>query len=302
MANSKSHVSILAVPFDLGASQRGTTQGPKAILNAGLENKLHSLQIKHTLQELQFPPFIEESKSESPTLKHLNENVIVHSKLAEEVYHLSKSGVFPLILGGDHSIAIGTVSGLRKHHRNLGIIWMDAHSDLNSPHTTPSGNIHGMSLAVNLGIGDPKLTSIGGMKSSLHPKNVVIVGARSLDQGERDLIRKEGITCYTMHDIDKLGMARVMDEAIRISSSGTDGVHLSFDIDSIEPQIAPATGTPVPGGLSYREAHLAMEMLHESSILTSAEIVENNPLFDDNHRSSKLLVDLIGSMLGERIL
>lgn len=302
MKNPNTPVSILTVPFDLGASQRGTRQGPEAILKAGLVNKLHALQMKHTLQEIHFPPFIEESNSSSPLLKHLNENILVHSKLADEVYRLSKNGAFPLILGGDHSIAIGTISGLRKHHQSLGIIWMDAHSDLNTPLTTPSGNIHGMSLAVNLGMGDPKLTSIGGNKSSINPKNVVIVGARSIDYGEREFIRREGITCYTMHDIDKLGMAYVMQEAIRISSSGTDGVHLSFDIDSMDPQIAPATGTPVPGGLSYREVHLAMEMLYESSILTSAEIVENNPLFDDHERSSELLVGLIGSLLGERIL
>lgn len=302
MVNRKTPISILAVPFDLGASQRGTNQGPDAILKAGLVNKLHALQIEHTLQELPFPSFIKESNSSSPTLKNLHENIMVHSKLADEVYRLSTSGVFPLILGGDHSIAIGTISGLRKQHRNLGVIWMDAHSDLNTPLTSPSGNIHGMSLAVNLGMGDPKLTSIGGKKSSIHPKNVVIIGARSLDHGEKELIRKEGITCYTMHDIDKLGMARVMEEAIRISSSGTDGVHLSFDIDIIDPQIAPATGTPVPGGINYREVHLAMEMLYESGILTSAEIVENNPLFDNYGRSSELLVGLIGSLLGERIL
>ncbi|WP_211748522.1 arginase [Paenibacillus sp. Marseille-Q4541] len=301
MANSKIPVSILTVPFDLGASQRGTKQGPKAILDAGLVNKLNALHIHHTVNELQIPPSMQE-KTDFPKLKNLNENMSVHSKLADEVYHLTTNGGFPLILGGDHSIAIGTVSGLRKQHSNLGIIWMDAHSDLNTPDTTPSGNIHGMSLAVSLGMGDPRLTSIGGKKSTINPKNVVIVGARSLDQGERDLIRKEGITCYTMHDIDRLGMARVMEEAIRISSSGTDGVHLSFDIDSIEPQIAPGTGTPVPGGLSYREAHLAMEMLHESNILTSAEMVENNPLFDEDNKSSHLIVGLIGSLLGERIL
>lgn len=301
MANSKRRVSILSVPFDLGASQQGTIQGPRAIIEAGLVGKLNELHIPHTLHELQIPPSIQEN-IDPPLLKNLTTHKMVHSILADEVYRFSADGSYPLILGGDHSIAIGTISGLRKHYRNLGIIWIDAHSDLNTPDTTPSGNIHGMSLAVNLGMGDTGLTAIGGNKSVIRPKNVVIVGARSLDPGERELIRNEGITCFTMHDIDKLGMAQVMEKAIRIASLDTDGVHLSFDIDSIDPQIAPATGTPVPGGLSYREAHLAMEMLYESNILTSTEIVENNPLFDKDHMSSQLLVGLIGSLLGERIL
>lgn len=241
-------------------------------------------------------------EAHNPQLKHVQEVLSINELLAARVYALAETGVFPLVLGGDHSIAIGTLAGLTRHHRNLGVIWLDAHSDLNTPDTTPSGNIHGMSLAVSLGKGDTRLTSIGGAKSPIKPENVVLIGSRSLDQGERDLIRQEGITCFTMQDIDRLGMFRVMEEAIRITSAGTDGVHLSFDIDSVDPKIAPGTGTPVQGGLSYREAHLAMEMLSESGIVTSAEFVENNPLLDRGQTTSRLLVGLIASMLGESIL
>lgn len=301
MRNLPSTVTIVPVPFDRGATRRGASQGPNAIFGAGLKRKLDTLGVSYQVDDLAGLP---EHKDEThdPQLKHLKEVITINDQLASHVSALAQSGVFPLVLGGDHSIAIGTLAGLTRHYQNLGVIWIDAHSDLNTPDTTPSGNIHGMSLAVSLGRGDERLTSIGGAKSTIQPEHVVLIGARSLDQGERDFIRREGITCFTMQDIDRMGMFRVMKEAIRIVSTGTDGVHLSFDIDSVDPKIAPGTGTPVQGGLSYREAHLAMEMLSESGILTSAEFVENNPLLDRGQTTSRLLVGLIGSMLGESIL
>lgn len=301
MINLPSTVSIIPVPFDRGATRRGAGQGPDAIFGAGLKRKLDALGVTYQVDDLAALP---EHKDEAhhPRLNHLTEVITMNEQLAARVSALAEAGTFPLVLGGDHSIAIGTLAGLTRHYRNLGVIWIDAHSDLNTPDTTPTGNIHGMSLAVSLGKGDRRLTSIGGVKSSIKPGHVVLIGARSLDQGERDFIRREDIACFTMQDIDRMGMFRVMEEAIRISSTGTDGVHLSFDIDSVDPKIAPGTGTPVQGGLSYREAHLAMEMLSESGILTSAEFVENNPLLDRGQKTSRLLVGLIGSMLGESIL
>ncbi|WP_411553826.1 arginase [Paenibacillus lautus] len=301
MINLPSTVSIIPVPFDRGATRRGAGQGPDAIFGAGLKRKLDALGVTYQVDDLAALP---ERKDEAhhPRLNHLTEVITMNEQLAARVSALAEAGTFPLVLGGDHSIAIGTLAGLTRHYRNLGVIWIDAHSDLNTPNTTPTGNIHGMSLAVSLGRGDRRLTSIGGVKSTIKPGHVVLIGARSLDQGERDFIRREGIACFTMQDIDRMGMFRVMEEAIRISSTGTDGVHLSFDIDSVDPKIAPGTGTPVQGGLSYREAHLAMEMLSESGILTSAEFVENNPLLDRGQKTSRLLVGLIGSMLGESIL
>jgi arginase len=270
-------------------------------VGAGLKRKLQAMDVPFILEELHAKALWNEQTANS-SLKFIDEVADINERLAGRVYSIAKSDAFPLVLGGDHSIAIGSLAGLAKHYNKLGVIWIDAHSDLNTPDTTPSGNIHGMSLAVGLGKGDERLLAIGGEKSRIYPENVVLIGARSLDKGERELIRKEGITCFTMQDIDRMGMFRVMEEAIAIVSNGTDGVHLSFDIDSVDPQIAPGTGTPVPGGLSYREAHLALEMLYESGILTSADFVENNPLLDHGQATSRLIVELIGSMLGERIL
>lgn len=235
-------------------------------------------------------------------LRHLHEVAAVNQVLAKRVADVAAHGYFPLVLGGDHSIAIGTLAGLARSRPNLGVIWFDAHSDLNTSDTSPSGNIHGMSLAVSLGIGHPLLTGIRGDAPFLKPENVVLIGIRSLDQGEKAFIRASGITCYTMHDIDLKGIVRIMEETIDKLARTTDGVHLSFDVDSIDPSVAPGTGTPVIGGVSYREAHLALELLYESGLVTSAEFVEVNPSLDTDFRTARLAVELIGSLLGERIL
>ncbi|NQX71230.1 arginase [Paenibacillus alba] len=299
-------ISAISVPFDLGAGRRGASKGPKTILQAGLLRGLQQMGItaEHTgeikLPDDQAAPLA--ADVDHANLKYLAEVVQVNTRLAKEVSKVVQQGHFPLILGGDHSIAIGTIAGLSEHYDNLGVIWIDAHSDLNTAETSPSGNIHGMSLAVSLGMGHPLLTEIHNKQPKLKPENIVLIGSRSLDEGEKKLIRSLGIKCFTMYDIDRKGMAHVMQEAIDYISTKTDGVHLSYDVDSLDPLEAPGTGTTVKGGLHFREAHLAVEMLAEAGIITSAEFVEVNPLLDDNNKTSHLAVGLISSLLGKQIL
>lgn len=295
-------ISIIGVPMDLGADRRGVDMGPSAIRYAGIKKRLESMgyYIEDT-GDLRVP-----SPESHPivhhNLKYLSEIVRVNQELAETVSREMRKGHFPLVIGGDHSIAIGTIAGLTAHKKNMGVIWYDAHGDLNTGVTSPSGNIHGMSLAVSLGIGHPDLTGIGGPNPKVSPENVVVIGARDLDPGERELIKKIGIKVFTMHEIDRLGMPRVMEEAISIVSKGTDGVHLSLDLDGLDPHDAPGVGTPVIGGISYRESHLAMEMLAEANILTSAEFVEVNPILDVQNTTAKVAVALISSVLGDKLL
>jgi arginase len=300
MAFSKT-LSLLSVPFDLGAGRRGVHLGPDAILRAGLLRKLTQLSIQH-VNEGEIPMPAASKVSTNSQLKNLEEIVAVNKHLSEQVSSIAAKGNFPLILGGDHSIAIGTLAGLAPHYDNLGVIWFDAHSDLNSEDTSPSGNIHGMSLAVALGKGNSLLTHIQTEGPYIKPENVVIIGARQLDPDEKEYIRSSGITCFTMHDIDRKGMPYVIEQAIEILKDKTDGIHLSFDIDSLDPSVAPGTGTPVQGGVSYREAHFAMELLHESGLITSAEFVEVNPSFDSENKTAMLAVGLICSLLGQQIL
>ena len=295
-------LSILSVPFDLGAGRSGAADGPASLLQAGLEQRLQGLGIvteragvvEHAVKSIDSEP--------SDRLKNITDVTAVNEELSKQVSRIVASGRFPLVLGGDHSIAIGSIAGISPHYCNLGVIWIDAHSDLNTPETTESGNIHGMALRVALGEGDKRLTCIGGDGPKIKPENVVLIGGRQLDPGEKAYIKAKNITCFTMHDVDRRGMNQVMEEAIRIASNGTDGVHLSFDIDSVDPGEAPGTGTPVHGGLSYREAHLALELLHESGIITSAEFVELSPAYDNDGRTTQLTLELICSLLGERIL
>jgi len=296
------NISVIGVPMDLGADRRGVDMGPSAIRYAGIKKRLESMgyHIEDT-GDLRVPS-PESHPITHHNLKYLSEIVKVNQELAESVDREVKKGRFPLILGGDHSIAIGTIAGLAHHKKNMGVIWYDAHGDLNTAETSPSGNIHGMSLAVSLGIGHPDLTGIGGQRPKIRPENVVIIGARDLDPGERELIKKIGIKVFTMHEIDRLGMPKVMEEAISIVSKGTDGVHLSLDLDGLDPHDAPGVGTPVIGGISYRESHLAMEMLAEADILTSAEFVEVNPILDVQNTTAKVAVALISSAFGDKLL
>lgn len=244
-----------------------------------------------------------DEKMETTTnLKNLETVALANDKLGQKVDQVISSNRFPLVLGGDHSIAIGTLAGVSKHYENLGVIWYDAHGDLNTGDTSPSGNIHGMSLAVSLGLGHPALTHIGGYAPKVKPENVVIIGARDLDPGEKKLIKEIGIKVYTMHEIDRLGMTTVMSETIDYLKERTDSVHLSLDLDGIDPNDAPGVGTPVAGGISYRESHLAMEMLSEANIVTSAEFVETNPILDQYNKTAIAAVALISSLFGDTLL
>jgi arginase len=295
------NISILGVPMDLGQSRRGVDMGPSAIRYAGVVDRLE--KIGHTVTDLgnvEIEPVVRGTAIHT-NLKNLEAVVKANLDLAEKVDKIIGRNDFPLIFGGDHSIAIGTLAGVSRHYSNLGVIWYDAHGDLNTEETSPSGNIHGMPLAVSLGFGHPLLTNIGGYAPKIKPENVVIIGARDLDEGEKDLIKEIGIKVYTMHEIDRLGMTKVMEETIEYLK-GTDGVHLSLDLDGLDPKECPGVGTPVLGGISYRESHLAMEMLADAQIITSAEFVEVNPILDERNRTALVAVALMGSLFGEKLL
>jgi arginase len=299
----KKHISIIGVPMDLGQSRRGVDMGPSAIRYAGVVERLEKLNYEiHDLGDIEIGRPGKDEEVSDGKLKYLKVVSEASDKLALEVNRVIESNSFPLILGGDHSIAIGTLAGISKHYKNLGVIWYDAHGDLNTGETSPSGNIHGMPLAVSLGIGHPALINIAGYSPKVRPENIVIIGARSLDEGERKLIREKGIKVYTMHEIDRLGMTKVMEEAVSYLKSKTDGVHLSLDLDGLDPSDAPGVGTPVLGGISYRESHLAMEILEESNIITSAEFVEVNPILDERNKTATVAVALMGSLFGEKLL
>ncbi|MBS4192884.1 arginase [Bacillus sp. FJAT-49705] len=295
-------LAIIGMPMDLGQMRRGVDMGPSAIRYAGVTERL-----KELFDEVHDKGDIAVGRPEvevDPASNLRNLNLIAEKTelLANEVDKAIEDKAFPLVLGGDHSIAIGTLAGVAKHYKNLGVIWYDAHGDLNTAETSPTGNIHGMPLAVSIGLGHPLLTNVGGYGPKVKAENIVIIGARSLDDGERELIKKHGIKVYTMHEIDRLGMTKVMEEAIEYLSEKTDGVHLSLDLDGLDPHDAPGVGTPVNGGISYRESHLAMEMLAEAGIITSAEFVEVNPILDDKNKTASVAVALMGSLFGEKLL
>ncbi|RLQ91044.1 arginase [Planomicrobium sp. Y74] len=301
---NKLNVSIIGVPMDHGQNRRGVDMGPSAIRYAGVVERIENLG--HTVKD-EGDIQVGHADGQVDTDTNLrNMTVITEAMeaLGEKVQAVTKTGNFPLVLGGDHSIAIGTLAGISPNHENLGVIWYDAHADMNTSETSPSGNIHGMPLAASFGHGHEKLTQIRGFSPKVKPENIVIIGARSVDPGERELIRERGIKVYSMHEIDKMGMDFVIEDSIRYlkEERGTDGVHLSLDLDGIDPLYTPGVGTPVPGGISYRESHLAMEMLHDAGIITSAEFVEVNPILDEKNRTADVAVALIGSLLGEKLL
>lgn len=296
-------ISLIGMPMDLGQLRRGVDMGPSAIRYAGIVERLEALQFNtNDLGDVSIAhPNRKEAKRED-NLRNLHEVVDANKRLAKVVSEEIERKRFPLVLGGDHSIAIGSIAGVSQHYHNLGVIWYDAHGDINTVETSPSGNIHGMPLAVSLGLGHKKLTDIIGDAPNVKPENVVMIGIRCLDEGEKELLKKLNIKVYTMHEIDRLGMPKVMEEAIEYLKERTDGVHLSFDLDGIDPSEAPGVGTPVNGGATYRESHLAMEMLAESNLITSAEFVEVNPMLDDKSKTAILTVDLIGSLFGEKLI
>lgn len=288
--------------MDLGQLRRGVDMGPSAIRYAGVVERLESLG--YQVNDLGDIEIGRDRLTTDPLtgLRNLEAVVQASTKIADKVDKIMKEGSFPLVLGGDHSIAIGTLAGISKYFKRLGVIWFDAHGDLNTPETSPSGNIHGMPLAVSLGLGETTLTQIGGYCPKIQPENIVIIGARSLDEGEKRLIKEKGIKVYTMHEIDRLGIPKVIEETIAYFKDRTDGVHLSLDLDGLDPLYAPGVGTPVEGGLNYRESHLAMEMFFESEMITSAEFVEVNPILDEKNKTGILAVGLMASLFGESLL
>jgi arginase len=241
-----------------------------------------------------------------PRRKYLREIRDTCQRLRDRVVEILAGGRMPVVLGGDHSIAMGTIAGvsafLRQRQQKPGLIWFDAHGDMNTPETSPSGNIHGMPLAAALGIGEPTLVNLAGAAPMVEGARAAVVGLRDVDPAERETIKQSGIGAFTMRDIDERGMRAVMEEAIKRATSGTAGIHVSFDLDGVDPEHAPGVGTPSPGGMSYREAHLAMEMLADTEQVLAAEFVEVNPVLDHRNRTAKLGVGLLASLLGKKIL
>jgi len=304
MPNRK--ITFIGVPLDLGAGRRGVDMGPSAFRLAGIHERVRELghdvedagDVEVSIRETQDPG--------DPRLKFLKEIRATCEALRDKVIGVLQKGRMPVVLGGDHSIAMGTISGLSRFHRErggkIGLIWFDAHGDMNTPETSPSGNIHGMPLAVALGLGDAGLAGLAGAVPMVDGSRAAVVGLRDVDKAERENLKASGIGAFTMRDIDERGMRTVMEEAIKRASSGTAGIHVSFDLDGMDPDYAPGVGTPSPGGISFREAHLAMEMLADTEKVLSAELVEVNPILDQRNRTARLGVGLLASLLGKKIL
>jgi arginase len=296
------HIRVIGAPMDLGADRRGVDIGPSAIRYANLHE--HLQRLGHTVSD-QGNITIPQPESQpvgNPRLKYLEPIVQAAEELSHLVSAALQAGEFPLVLGGDHSIALGSISGVAQVHPNVGVIWVDAHGDFNTEKTTPSGNIHGMVLAALVGLGDSRLTHVNGWGPKLNKDTIVIVGVRDLDRGEQALLREHEIHVFTMSDIDQIGISEAMRRAVAIASQHDTPIHLSLDMDALDPVEAPGVGTPVRGGLSYREAHLAMEMVAASHRLISMDVVEVNAILDRENATARLAVELILSALGKRIL
>ncbi|MEM6431750.1 MAG: arginase [Deinococcota bacterium] len=291
-------IHILGVPMDLGAGRRGVDMGPSALRLAKLAD--HLQEIGHTIKDLgNVAVDVPESLEVARGLHYVG-SIASSCLRTYDVLRTLPWDVFPLVLGGDHSMSMGTVAGVAGRGRT-GVLWIDAHADANTPTTSPSGNVHGMPLAHLLGYGDPRLLSIWGGQAVVRPEDIVYIGLRSIDQDERAFIRKHKLRAYTMKEIDKLGMARVTEEAIA-QLSHVERLHVSFDADALDPSVAPGVGTPVAGGLSYREAHLLMEMLAEANVVTSLDLVEVNPILDTGNSTATIMVEMAASLLGKTIL
>ncbi|MDH3590350.1 MAG: arginase [Planctomycetota bacterium] len=297
-------VGILGVPLDLGAGRRGTDMGPSAIRLAGVRRRLARFcdVTDHGSIHAAEPEVL---IAGDETMRFAGEIAATCARLRDGVVKILDDGETPLVLGGDHSIAMGSAAGaaawLAKRDESLGVLWVDAHADLNTPESTPSGNVHGMPLAVLLGHGPDVLLDIGPARPVVKPHNVAIVALRDVDSGEANRIRKLGIQVFTMREIDDAGTGTCMRQALDAVMDGTGGFHISFDMDSLDPGIAPGVGTPVPGGLTYREAHLACEMAADTRRLISMDVVETNPILDEKNRTGELAVELILSSVGKRI-
>ncbi len=299
-------IRIIGVPMDLGQSRRGVDMGPSALRVAGLQTRLRQLgcQVEDVGNVRVKQP--EEQHYGEKRAKYLNEIAETCKGLAELVERTLTEGALPVLLGGDHSIAIGTAAGVaahfRKQEKQIGCLWLDAHGDMNTPETSPSGNVHGMPLATLIGYGPPELTELPGFKPMIEARNVALVGVRDLDSKERRIVKESGVHVFTMRDIDERGMREVMAEAIRFATDDTAGATVSLDLDFVDPADAPGVGTPVRGGVTYREAHLAMEMIADSEAMVCLELVEINPVIDLHNQTAILGVELILSGVGKKIL
>jgi len=298
-------IEIIGVPLDLGQRRRGVDMGPSALRVAGLAPSLEALGYRVT-DRGNVPVAVAETKPRGDDrAPFLTEIAYSAERTAEFVQQALTRHATPIVLGGDHSVAAGSVAGVaqyfRTQHQAIGLLWIDAHSDINTPETSPSGNVHGMPLAAVLGMGPPQLSNLLGWSPKVLPQHTVVVGIRDVDEPERVNIRRSGITVFTMRDIDELGLRAVMEKAIAIAATGTAGFHVSMDMDWVDPTEAPGVGTPVPGGATYREAHLAMEILADHGGLLSLELVEVNPILDEHNRTAELAVQLICSAFGKKI-
>jgi len=299
-------IRIIGVPLDLGAGRRGVDMGPSALRVAGIDTQLE--HAGHTIDDIgdltvTVPETVVFGRKD---LRFAESVLTVNEILAETVRHALADGHMPLVLGGDHSIAIGSLAGSSAHfarkEQRLGVVWLDAHGDINTPQTTPTGNIHGMCLAVSLGLGDSRFVNLQRPGPKVLGRNVALVGTRDLDAGERVHLRETGVRVFTIREIDERGMAAVMKDAIAVAGDGTGGVHVQLDMDVLDPAEAPGTGTPVSGGISYREAHLAMEMIADAGNMAALDVVEINPILGYENQTAELAVELVLSALGKRIL
>jgi arginase len=299
-------IRVIGVPLDLGQSRRGVDMGPSAVRVAGLEARLEELG--HIVEDAGnvAVAIAEQKKTGDPHAKYLKEITATCTKHAELVIKTLEAGKVPLVLGGDHSVGAGTVSGIaefyRRQNQKVGLIWIDAHTDINTPASSPSGNVHGMPLAAIMGLGPTELGNIFGFSPKVASENCVLVGVRDIDTIEKENVRRAGIGVFTMRDIDERGMRNVMEDALKMAERGTVGYHVSLDMDWVDPEDAPGVGTPVRGGATYREAHLAMEIIADHGRMLSFEVVEVNPVIDEHNRTAVLAVELALSAFGKKIL
>ncbi len=299
-------IGLIGFPMDLGADRRGVDMGPSAIRYANLEEKLEKLGYNVTdFGDIEIQ-ILETQKVRNTKLKYLPEIAKTSKILAKKVEGLLNKNYFPLIIGGDHATAIGSIAGIsnycKKRNKTLGIIWIDAHADMNTEETTPSGNIHGMPLAIALGIGDKKLTHINGFSPKVKLENVALIGIRDVDFNEAATIKKNKLDVYTMTEVDKMGIHRIIAKVLNDFKNRVDYIHISFDMDGIDPDYAEGVGTPVPGGLTYRESQLLMEMVADCGCMNSLEILEVNPILDSKNKTAYLATELIISALGKTTL
>ncbi|MGD9904673.1 MAG: arginase [Vicinamibacterales bacterium] len=300
------HAHLIGVPLDLGGNRRGVDMGPSALRIAGLADQLAALGVAVTDKGDVPSPLPELKGPGDPRKRYVREIARVCQKLYQTALASLHEGALPIVLGGDHSLGAGSVAAtaawMATRQQPLGVIWVDAHADINSPQSSPSGNVHGMPLAALLGGEPAELARIGGPGPAVRAEHTVLVGLRNLDDREKDIVKAAGVHAFTMKDVDRLGIAGVMDRAIAAASAGTGGIHVSFDLDVCDPTIAPGVGTPVKGGLDYREAHFVMEAVAESGRLVALDLVEVNPALDVRNTTAELAAELALSALGKRIL